>query len=249
MESVQALRQLGLSEKEARVYLALLQLGRSTAYSVAVLAGIKRPTTYLILDDLTKSGFAVAIPSSVKKLYEAKPPEEVFATAKERMKLAESALPNIQSLTRKKQGKTQTLFFEGLGGLEQALKYRMHDLSGQEAIGFYAASTDAPPESLKLVMDWAENCKRQNIKIRGFIPKKYLSSRFSKQDKTSLRTFKPLPNEAYSSRVSLDTIDDMVRFIDTVSPIPQATIIESAEAAKALRQVFNRLWLAEKGTS
>jgi len=246
MESIQALRQIGLSEKEAKVYLALLQLGRSTAYSVAVLAALKRPTTYLILDELVKTGFVVEIPSAVKKLYEAKPPEEIFAMAKERMKVAESALPNIQSLARKKQGKTQTLYFEGLSGLEQALKYRINDQRGQEAIGFYAASSDMPAEATELTKAWEEDCKKYNIKVRGFIPKKYLSSVSSKKDKELGRSFKPLPNESYSSRVSLDTVGDMVRFIDTISPIPQATIIESAEAAKAMRQIFDRMWLAER---
>jgi sugar-specific transcriptional regulator TrmB len=200
----------------------------------------------LILDELVKTGFVVEIPSAVKKLYEAKPPEEVFATAKERMRIAETALPNIESLMRKKQGKTQTLYFEGLSGLEQALKYRINDQRGEEAIGFYAASSDMPESAMELTKAWMEECKKLNIKIRGFIPKKYLSSSFAKNDKAEGRSFKTLPNEAYSSRVSLDTVGDMVRFIDTISPIPQATIIESAEAAKAMRQIFNRMWEKEE---
>ena len=232
--------------KEAKVYLALLQLGRTTAYSVAVLSALKRPTTYLILDELVKSGFVVEIPSAVKKLYEAKPPEEIFALAKERVKLAESALPNLQSIVKKKRGKTQTLYFEGLLGLEQALIYKMPDIHDKEAVGFYAAAEGATDEALTITNRWLDECKRKNIRMRGFVPKNKFLAPFHKKDKESGRVFRSLPASVYSSHVSLDTIEDFVRIIDIVSPIPQATIIENAEVAKMLRQIFERLWLAEK---
>ena len=52
MELKEALQTIGLNEKECAVYLALLQLGRASAYSVAQKSGLKKPTTYVILDEL-----------------------------------------------------------------------------------------------------------------------------------------------------------------------------------------------------
>jgi HTH-type transcriptional regulator, sugar sensing transcriptional regulator len=242
MENIQSLRHIGLSEKEAKVYLALLQLGRSTAYSVAVKAGIKRPTTYLILDELVKAGFAYESPRSLKKMFEAKAPEEVFALARERMKVAESALPSIQALARTQKGRTQALYFEGVSGVEQALMYRIKDGKDGEAVGFYGSAVDASPEVLKLSYDWLENYKRLNIRIRGFVPKDKFLAPIQKEDKKSNREFRSLPKAIYSSTISIDTISDFVRIVDIVSPIPQATIIENAEVAKTIREVFERLW-------
>ena len=248
MEAIQSLRHIGFSEKEAKIYLALVQLGRSTAYSIAAKSGLKRPTTYLILEDLVKQGFVFEVPQAQKKLFEAKPPEGVFSLAKERIALAESALPSIQALARKQQGKTQALYFEGLSGLEQALIYRAGDQEGQEAVGFYAAAIDAAQDALQVAEAWLERCKRKNIRLRGFVPKDQFLSRYHNQDKEYGRDFKSLPREVYSSKVSIDTVCDFVRTIDIVSPIPQATIIENAEAAKTLREIFEMMWKKEGET-
>ena len=242
MDSSQALRQIGLSDKEAQVYLALLQLGRATAYSVAVKTGLKRPTVYLILDDLAHAGYAFEIPQTLKKMYGALPPEEVFARAQERVRAAASGLPSIQALARKQVGRTQTLYFEGLAGLEQALKYRFGDADNKEFVGFYAASTDAPPESLELSNKYFEDCRKRGIRFRGFVPKSEFLRGFQKNSKGAGWDLRQLPAKAYSSHVSIDTAGDLVRIIDINGPVPQATLIENAEAAKALRQIFELTW-------
>jgi sugar-specific transcriptional regulator TrmB len=245
MENIQSLRHIGLSEKEAKVYLALLQLGRATAYSVAVKAGLKRPTTYLLLDELVKNGFAYEVPRSLKKMFEAKAPEEVFALARERMKVAESALSSIQALVRKKQGKTQALYFEGMSGLQQALQYRAKDLKDGEVVGFYAAAVGAPQDALNVANNWLEEYAKLNIMIRGFVPKDDFLKPYHVNDKNANRTFKSLPTKVYSSKVSIEAMADFVRIVDIVSPIPQATIIENTEVAKTIREIFEMLW--EKG--
>jgi sugar-specific transcriptional regulator TrmB len=50
------LLQLGLSEKEAAVYLALLSLGKGTVTSITRKAGINRTTGYDILNALATKG-------------------------------------------------------------------------------------------------------------------------------------------------------------------------------------------------
>ena len=61
---ISQLVKVGLNEKESRVYLALLELGSGTAYAVAKKAGIKRPTAYIVLDELRKRGLVLKIPKS-----------------------------------------------------------------------------------------------------------------------------------------------------------------------------------------
>ena len=46
------LEKTGLTENEAKVYLAALELGETTVIRLAKKAGIKRPTTYLVVDSL-----------------------------------------------------------------------------------------------------------------------------------------------------------------------------------------------------
>jgi sugar-specific transcriptional regulator TrmB len=48
------LQEYGLSEKEAKVYLTILELGTNIASTIARRSEIKRVTVYTILDDLKK---------------------------------------------------------------------------------------------------------------------------------------------------------------------------------------------------
>ena len=57
MEIQDVLKSIGLDDKEARVYMALLELGTATVHPIANKAEIKRPTTYLILEQLLKKRF------------------------------------------------------------------------------------------------------------------------------------------------------------------------------------------------
>ena len=68
------LQNLGLSEKEAIIYMALLQLGKSTVVKIAKTAGLKRPNTYIILDELKKKGLVSEIPEKGRTLYSPEDP-------------------------------------------------------------------------------------------------------------------------------------------------------------------------------
>src|SRR3989338_2618344 len=54
----EALKTIGLTEKEAQVYLSLLELGRGTVSAVARKAVINRTSGYHLLDGLTGKGLA-----------------------------------------------------------------------------------------------------------------------------------------------------------------------------------------------
>ena len=66
METIDVLERVGLKGKEASVYLALLELGTASVESIAKKAGTKRPTTYLVLDDLQNRGLVSIVPQQKK---------------------------------------------------------------------------------------------------------------------------------------------------------------------------------------
>ncbi|MBI4087815.1 TrmB family transcriptional regulator, partial [Candidatus Kaiserbacteria bacterium] len=63
------LEDLGLSEKEARVYLAALELGQNTAERIAKQASVNRSTTYVQLDSLMKMGLISTHEEDKKTLF------------------------------------------------------------------------------------------------------------------------------------------------------------------------------------
>ncbi len=77
-EHMQKIQDYGLTEYEARAYLALLELSGGTAREVASLSRVPRTKIYQVLDDLHSKRLAEVIPERPKK-YLAVPFEEYLA--------------------------------------------------------------------------------------------------------------------------------------------------------------------------
>ena len=133
----ETLKTLGLSDKEAKIYFALLQLGPATPYKMAKRSGLKRPTAYVIADELVEKGYAVQAPGN-KHTYIARPPEVIYEEREEKMLEAKKNLPELQALKGGVADKPTVLYFEGAEGLKQALMYRIKELHDTEIVGFYA---------------------------------------------------------------------------------------------------------------
>lgn len=59
-EIILALEEFGLSDKQARVYAALLSLRDARATEISEIAKVKRPTTYLALEELQAKGLVIS---------------------------------------------------------------------------------------------------------------------------------------------------------------------------------------------
>jgi sugar-specific transcriptional regulator TrmB len=66
---LKTLKQIGLKEKEIKVYLIVLEKGSLSAQAIAAEAGIKRTTVYLVLERLKKIGLAGEIIDKNKKSF------------------------------------------------------------------------------------------------------------------------------------------------------------------------------------
>src|SRR5258708_1208986 len=113
MEIAEALQTIGLSQKQSVVYTALLQLRKASSYSVAQKSGLKKPTTYVILDELIERGLVSRVPRVKKQLFVARSPEEAFGVAEEKLSLAKKKLPELLALTKGEKTKVHVAYFEG----------------------------------------------------------------------------------------------------------------------------------------
>ncbi len=119
MEIAEVLNQIGLDNKQAAVYLALLELGTAAVQSIAQKAQLKRPTTYLILDELKAKGLVSMVPRVNKILYTAESPEKLSSELYKKQELMKRYLPNLLALHNAKVNKPQVLLFEGKEGIEK----------------------------------------------------------------------------------------------------------------------------------
>ncbi len=117
----------GLSDKEANMYLALLQLGSATPNVLAHKTGLNRSTAYLILSSLQKHGLVSSVEARGKHCFVAEPPERLARLVDEAVRQVEvsrakilEALPQLSALFHVADSAPRVRFFEGAEALQAA---------------------------------------------------------------------------------------------------------------------------------
>jgi predicted transcriptional regulator len=78
----ESLKQLGFTDKEIEVYLAVLEQGKTTPANIALLTGINRTTVYSISKDLLEKGVIAEDIAGPKSYLVALPPDDLRNLAK-----------------------------------------------------------------------------------------------------------------------------------------------------------------------
>lgn len=108
---------LGLSNQEALVYLAALELGFSSISDIAKKAGIKRPTAYYIIEELIKKHLMSRAPKGRRTFYLAESPHKLLDNIREQEKNLVTALPHFEALQNSAPNKPKIRFYEGKEGI------------------------------------------------------------------------------------------------------------------------------------
>lgn len=243
------LQEAGFEEKEAKVYVALCSLGSSTAYHVAERCGVKKPTVYVILEDLRKKGLVLKVPHAKKALFSPVPIEEYVREKRKKLEAVSdiaSALQNFGSATR-----PNVYFFTGLRGLAEALEYKIDSMQGKTFHSFYGNLMGSSEEVKRLYSQWDKRALDNDITFKILMPsespKKYFKDliEFSESHPQEMN-IKYLQNYLYPPHISVEIAETFVRIDDAKNL--QVTIIDDPATAEAFRQIFNVVWNATQGT-
>jgi len=240
------LKEIGLNEKEAKVYSALLKSSRGTAYGIAKKAGVKTPTTYLILEALIDKGLALKIPYSKSTIFVAKMPDEYLEKRKSRLLSFENFLPQLKNDYRQN-SLSKTITFEGYDGIKDALNYSFEEVKGKKIFAFFSHLPKADPKILEIYFKWHAKADKHGIVYKTIIPDAKESMLFiKKQEEIYKNKAKLIPTNLWSPETSIEIIENsFVRIIS--SKDLQATIIENTRVAKAMKQIFNMIWNSNLG--
>lgn len=245
MNLLESLQNIGLNEKEAKVYLALLQLGKTTAYSVSLRSGIKKPTTYVILEQLVKKGYAFEIPRARKHIFFAESPDKCFAMAREKLVLAQESLPELMAARKGESEKVNISYFEGLEGIKEMYDKFFEFMKKKPAeerfcSGFYAHARDVSKDVDDFWKEYNAQVVALDIKRRGMTPKDETLKWYFENAKNLNIDLIGLPKEIYDSNVSFEIFDKFVQIISY--GYLQGTLIENRDVANSFRQIFEIIW-------
>jgi sugar-specific transcriptional regulator TrmB len=131
-QTLKNLLEFGLSDKEARVYLASLALGPAVAQAIAAKAGINRPTAYLMIESLQRRGLMSVMQKGKRRHFVAGNPNHLrYLVAQEkravdeREKAVEEIIKDIDQVRVHDEGEIEV---EVLEGMEATRRIQEHAL-------------------------------------------------------------------------------------------------------------------------
>lgn len=243
------LQQIGLSEKEAKVYLATLTLGKATAQEVAKKTDLKRPTTYFTIDALMKKGLMSSVYEGKKQFFMAENPErlvDVFEAQQDEVRRQgeklKKLIPDLKQLRPKTDGGPVVKYYEGKEGIMTVLKDALtqNDKDVYMIYSYDMAKKVLSPEQLQQVRLKYAN---ENIRIKSI----YTSQQGSRE--ASPNSTRILVNSTeYPIEADVSIFDDRVRIItlDT-NEEPAGIIIHDSNIARTLRSLFLLAWKEHEG--
>lgn len=110
---LKVLLELGLHEKAATVYLALLGKSRLSIADLARDSGIKRATCYEQLDVLLQRGFVMRVPVGKRTYYAAESPKNILTEFKKKTAAFEQKVGELEHLHEAATNKPRVQFYEG----------------------------------------------------------------------------------------------------------------------------------------
>lgn len=244
------LKKLGLSENEARVYLAVLGLGPSMASAISKQAQVKRPTTYLALEHLINLGLVSEIEDSKEKMFKAEDPDKLSKlTRKMRRQVIEAEiqletlLPGLKAIQKKIIEAPKLNFYQGSEGIKTIAE----EASAFSEPWYYFGSTGewmkiiSEREFQNLILDTREYRQKVGRPVCFMITdNRYFKIKLFQRHEPNIRQVKILENLAktksgfviYGKKLALISLGD----------IPFAAVIESAEVVELVKMMFQLIW-------
>lgn len=128
MAEIAALIESGLSEAEAKVYLALLQTGPTTAGAVVKKSGLHRATTYQVLQRLSEKGLSSSLIIGKKRHFSAAEPQRLLDALHEKQERLEEILPRLAGIMQSGKEKQDVTVYSGVKGIRTALDAMLFEI-------------------------------------------------------------------------------------------------------------------------
>ncbi len=244
---IQQLKQVGLSDKQAKVYLAALELGEASALQISRHSGVNRVTCYQALDRLAAEGLVREVKVEGKSRFVAEMPKKLLENLldrkinTERQILAlEKVLPELESLYNYSEVKPKIRFYEGVEGLKQIYQDTLEEK--KEILAFTAYHrVDA---SLKRWLDkyYIPQRVKRNIFAKVIAPSSEFARKFKRLDSRQNRHTLLVPADKFPFSIEVNIYGNKVAIISFVKKEMMGVIIESKEVAATFRLIFQLAW-------
>jgi len=128
---IDVLEDIGLTPAEAKVYLALLEMGGVSAKYILDKTGLHNSVVHTTLNRLIEKGFVSFVKEGKKNIYHASNPKHITDFIDAKKERFEAILPSLLSKKGMNLGKPEVTTFRGVRGVKELL-FELLDAGGNE---------------------------------------------------------------------------------------------------------------------
>lgn len=239
------LRSIGLNEKESAVYLGCLMQGEGTVLEISRQANVKRPTTYLILQDLAERGLVLSQKDKKSIKYRPANPKKIVTQLRNNLERADELMPEIVSLYRDESEKPSVAIYEDMAGYlytgdlvwEEAKKGKELLVLGNPQF-FFETATESAEKWFKLIRNKKYHARiilfNWNDMTERYVKRTEASGNPNIQIRIITETTYPVVTE--------EAIVDDIVVLFTGGQKFNSLVIRSQNLADTQRELFERLW-------
>ncbi len=236
----EALLEVGLTEKESEVYLALIELGSSSAGQIIQKTGMHRAVVYDLLERLIEKGLVGHGIKGRKKYFEATNPQKLLDIVKEKEMKIRGILPNLLELSQFKDP-LDVKIYKGKEGIKTVFE----DILRVKPVEWLSLGSGGETYNLlpAFLEEFHKNRVKSKIKARGLLINNALATKrgeiLSKLKYTEIKYLPktivtPTVINIYNNRVTLYAV--------TKNKIPFIILIENQQLAHSFKEYFESLW-------
>lgn len=232
------LEDIGLTNAEIKVYLALLELGTSTAGPILEKTGLHNSVVHMTLNKLIEKGFVSFVKEGKKHVYQAANPKHIIEYINEKRERFEELLPQLLATQQIAKEKPEITVFRGTKGIRELL-YELLEAGGKEHHTFGSTK-----KSLMMGDAWwvAYHKKRAKKGIKA----KLLFNESLKFWKAEIKYPK---SEVRYTKAGFEPLTETIIRNDKIGLIiwsdkPIGILIHQKEAAVSYDEFFQMMWKA-----
>ncbi len=237
MQKEDVLKELGLSEGEIKVYIALLILGESQVNKIKTKTKMHRTTIYDFLDKLIKKGLASYVVKNNVKFYRSAHPSKLEELIKEKKEHLEEVLPSLIKMSELEKKQLKVDVYEGVEGFKTLLNKTLNE--SKELLSFGIDETKFEEKFPHIIKNYIKKERKFGHRERLIAEKstkfvyKYSHMHYRYIDK---KFFSPTPTMIFGNNVGFLIWDPLT-----------VIMINNNDLADAYRKHFELLWkIADK---
>lgn len=190
---LKSLTDLGLTENQAKVYLAATELGPSTILQLSKVSGVKRTTIYSVIESLQELNLMQTELKGWKKLFKAQSPENLSEILDRRQNILTDLIPKLNSMNKVKNSRSELSYWEGLKAIKNVYIQLLSEAKPGESYSVIGNQEIWLDLDLEFFTDFIHRRSKLGLKIRMLFTENEVTREYQKKQVESGAEIRILP--------------------------------------------------------